>query len=66
MTVKVVPRPSSLVHGDAAAMETGQLLHERESNARAFMGAGSTVFDTMETLKHPGKVGLGNADAGVS
>ena len=47
-------------------METGQLLHERESNTSAFMSAGSAVFDPMETLEHPGKVGLGNTDAGVT
>ena len=47
-------------------MKTSQLLYQGESNTSAFMRAGSTVFDTVETLEHPRQVGLGNTDAGVA
>ena len=46
-------------------METGQLLHERQADAGAFVGAGPTVLDAVEPLEHPRQIGLGNADAGV-
>ena len=46
-------------------MQTGQLLHERQADARAFVGAGPTVLDAVEALEHAGQIGLGNADAGV-
>ena len=47
-------------------MKTGQLLHERQADARAFVRAGSSVLDAVEALEHARKVGLGNADAGIS
>ena len=66
VTVKAVPSTFLARHRDAAAMEAGQLLYQGESNTGAFMGAGSTVFDAVETLEHPRQVGLGNTDAGVA
>ena len=46
-------------------MESRQLLDERQSDARAFVRAGARVLDAMEALEHAGKIGLGNADAGI-
>ena len=65
VTVNVVPRPSWLATVDAAAMQASQLLHERETDARAFVRAGASVLDAVEPLEHPRQVGLGNADAGI-
>ena len=50
----------------AAAMETGQLLHQGQANARAFVRAGTSVLDAVEAFEHAGKVGLRNADAGIA
>ena len=53
------------VDRDAAAMKTGQFLHEREADARAFVRAGSRVLDAVEALEDAGEIGVGNADARV-
>ena len=46
-------------------MQAGQLLHERQSDAGAFVGPGASVLDAVEPLEHARQVGLGNADAGI-
>ena len=58
VTVNVVPRPSWLVDRDAAAMQAGQLLDERQADARAFVGTGPAVLDAVEPLEHARQVGL--------
>ena len=65
VTVNVVPRPSWLVDRDAAAMKPRQLLHQRQTDARAFVRTGATVLDAVEPLEHARQVRLGNADAGI-
>ncbi len=46
-------------------MEAGQLLHQGQANARAFVRPGSNVLDAVEALEHARKVGLRNADARI-
>ena len=46
-------------------MNPGQLLHQGQANARAFVGTGATVLDAVEPLEHARQVGLGDADAGI-
>ena len=65
-TVKVLPRPSVLGDLDRAAVQPDKLLHEREADAGAFVGAPARAFDAMEALEQAGQLGLGNAGAGVA
>ena len=46
-------------------MKAGELLHEGQSDARAFVGAGASVLDAVEALEHARQVGFGNTDAGI-
>ena len=66
VTVNVVPRPSVLCDGDAAAVQPYQLLHEREADAGAFVRPRARVLHAVEPLEHARQVGCGNADAGVA
>ncbi len=50
---------------DAAAMQAGQLLHQRQADAGAFVGPRATVLDAVEPLEHARQIGLGDADAGI-
>jgi hypothetical protein len=44
---------------DVPAMKTGQFLHEREADARAFVRAGSRVLDAVEALEDAGRSASG-------
>ena len=60
-------RPAAFLAGDrdAAAMKPGQLLHQGQADARAFVRAGASVLDAVEPFEHARQIVLGNADAGI-
>ena len=49
--MNVVPRPSSLCDVDRAAVQLDQLLHQRETDARAFVRAAARAFDAVKALE---------------
>ena len=46
-------------------MQAGQLLHEGQADAGAFVRTGSRVPDAVEALEHARQIGLRNADARI-
>src|SRR5690349_8462295 len=54
-------------HGfDLTAMQMNKFLHQRQTNARAFLRARSHTTDAVEALEHMGQLVRRNTDAGVS
>ena len=66
VTVKVVPWPSVLSTRDRAAVQLDQLLHQREPDAGALVGAAARALDPVEALEEARQLGRGDADAGVA
>jgi hypothetical protein len=53
------------LHGHFTSVHSHQFLHERKSDARAFMRARTGVLDPMKAMKDLRQLGFRNADAGV-
>ena len=51
---------------DRAAVQLDQLLHQREADAGAFMGAAARALDAVEALEEARELCRGNAGAGVA
>ena len=54
------------VHAYRSAVEYNQFVHEREADARFFVGASGVVLDPVEALKHTRQFCGWNAHAGVT
>ena len=65
VTVNVVPSPDDALGGDGAAVQLDQLLHQRQPDAAALVGAAPCVLDPVEPLEQPGHLLGGDARAGV-
>ena len=57
--------PDDALGGDGAAVQLDQLLHQRQPDAAAFVGAAPRVLDPVEPLEQPGHLLGGDARAGV-
>ena len=63
--MKVVPWPSWLSHADRAAVQPDQLLHQRQADAAALVGAGRAPRDPVEALEQVRQLVRRDAGAGV-
>ena len=63
--MNVVPWPTLAGDGDPPAVQRDQLVHQRQPDARALVGAGARPLDAVKALEQPGQLGGGDADAGV-
>ena len=61
-----VPRPTSLSTSIDAAVQPHQLLHQRETDAAAFVRAAARAFDAVKALEQTRQLVRGNAGAGVA
>ena len=65
-TSKVVPRPSSLVDRDLAAVVLGDVAHDRQAEPGAAGLARARLVDPVEAFEDPGQVALRDARSPVS
>ena len=64
-TVNVVPSPTALSTRIVAAVQPHQLVHQRQADARALVGARARALDAVEALEQARQLVLRDADAGV-
>ncbi len=53
------------LHAHVAAVQPGELVHQGQPDAGAFVRARLRMLHPVEALEHPRQVGRGDADAGV-
>ena len=53
------------LHAHVAAVQTGELVHERQADPGAFVRARLRMLHPVEALEHPRQIGRRDADAGV-